>query len=44
MLSLENGKFFRFCKMRKWGKVKKGPKSYQIKKDETFIQKLGSFS
>jgi hypothetical protein len=30
--------------MRKWGKVKKRPKGYQIKKDETFIQKLGSFS
>jgi hypothetical protein len=30
--------------MRKWGKVEKRAKRYQIKKDETFIQKLGSFS
>jgi hypothetical protein len=29
--------------MRKWGKVEKRSKRYQIKKDETFIQMLGSF-
>ncbi len=37
-------KTVQLCKMRKWGKVEKRSKSYQIKKDETFIQKLGSFS
>jgi hypothetical protein len=30
--------------MRKWEKVEKPPKRYQIRKDETFIQKLGTFS
>jgi hypothetical protein len=30
--------------MRKWGKVEKRSKRYQIKKDGTFIQKLGRFS
>ncbi len=35
---------FRFAKWEKWGKVEKRSKRYQINKDETFIQKLGSFS
>jgi hypothetical protein len=35
---------FPLCKMRKWGQVEKRAKTCQIKKDETLIQKLGSFS